>query len=970
MKRKRKCHRESRVNKRQKVDDVAEDRPAWPLLRQHYPSVLTLRRYLASSSSNLSKRRRKKILRYGLEDKRGEDAEDDTSLVQLLDGTVVGTFERSEVKDCVSIEKDITIFTQQLSESPSTISPTQGALKQNEIVDFAIWQLFRRHNGSHAPSHMLARGYQKYASMSNNDAGLIAVPGVPGVFCNTANPYVRMLKEHPWCALPSLLGSAAERLMSDLLLNCGVFQSTENSSNLNQLSGAPLSDLKVLKNVAPVSHVDAARNEQDAALEIPKASSGDNRGLSDIRFVRHRMLYAKAAFSARGKVTSGLSRAHVLNRHHTVDDEKQTVHVMKYMFPRQFGLHNVFTSDIDPKDTAQPFKDYTLRDADIARSLHDWRQRRARSNEVDVAAFSPLSKRLRGPASQLVARLRKRHSRCSYTTLLHHYCPSPSISKSGGQGGSIAQASPTAQVSAFCRSVVSRVFPNDFWGIGESGLPNKKNLMQSIDKFVRLRRYESLTLHDVMQNVRIHDIEWLAPQHGEDGKKLSATDFAKRKELMAELVYYLFDSFLIPLIRGHFHVTESGAHRNQLFYFRHDVWKSLSEPALATLKESMLEECNTMRVQEGMARRALGVSQVRLLPKEQGMRPIINLRRRVQRLQHGRLVLGRSINSILTPAFSILNFERTAHPEMLGSAMLSVEDMYPRLQSFRRSLQDQGLFGKPLYFAKVDVRACFDTIPQKRLMKLARTVLGDDVYQITKYARTKLVGRHNQETPGFGARPSWRYLTKANTGNGDANFTAEAAADTAEGRTSTVYIDGVVRKSESRKAVLDLLEEHIESNLIKLGNRFYRQKQGIPQGSIVSSLLCSYFYAELERKVLQFVRGGESMLLRLIDDFLVISTEQHVAERFVREMHQGIPEFGVEVKAEKSRVNFDIEIGGKAINRLPAETDFPYCGHAINTVTLDLSKDKERRKKSSEPNPATPLQASLTFCRHPRLHER
>jgi telomerase reverse transcriptase len=278
--------------------------------------------------------------------------------------------------------------------------------------------------------------------------------------------------------------------------------------------------------------------------------------------------------------------------------------------------------------------------------------------------------------------------------------------------------------------------------------------------------------------------------------------------------------------------------------------------------------------------------------------------------------------------------------------MFSVEDMYPRLQAFRRSLQNQGIADRPLYFAKVDVKACFDTIPQKRLMKFARSILSAETYSTTKYARSKLVG-HNEETPGFGAKPSWRYLPKATSSASKFDFATEVATDIADGRTRTLYVDGVVQKTEQRKAILNLLEEHVESNLIKLGNRFYRQKEGIPQGSIVSSILCSFFYSELERQVLDYIKDSDSLLLRLIDDFLVITTKQDVAERFMRDMHAGLPEFGVEVKAEKSRANFEMEIDGRMITKLPSQTDFPYCGNAINTVTLDLSKDKERRKQSS-----------------------
>ena len=790
---------------------------------------------------------------------------------------------------------------------------------------------------------MLCRGYQKYAASGENGEEPTAVPGLPGIWSNTPNRYVRILKEYPWSALHSLLGKRADKIVSGMLRECGLFQPADGTSNVVQLSGVPLSDLKVLK--ACQSEAEGSRNlPHEPRIGHPKAKES-GRGLSDIQFVRHRMLYARPRLFDNGRIRFGLNHVHVFNRYNNLDKEEEARHVLKYIFPRQFGLHNVFTSDTDRKDTTQPFKDYTLRDQEISQSLQSWRRRRALEGQ---AVEPPLPKRLRGAIQHLVARLRKKHKLCSYASLLNYYCPR-SRGQTAEQVGTIQQATSAAQVSAFCRNVTSKVFPADFWGTGDARTHNERIIMHNIDKFVRMRRYESLTLHDIMQRVKIHDIEWMSLTDDDQISKRSASDSAKRKELMAELLYYVFDSFLLPLIRGHFHVTESGAHRNLLFYFRHDVWKSISEPALASLKESMLEPCRTVEVKKKLARRALGVSQVRLLPKQQGMRPIINLRRRMQKMQNGQLVLGKSINSILTPTFGILNFERHARPEMLTSAMFSVEDMYPRLQEFRRLLQEHGVDKKPLYFAKVDVKACFDTIPQKRLMKLAESILNSNTYRTAKYARSKLV-RHNDETPGFGAKPSWRYLTKATSGKNEFDFSDEVAIDSGNGRTQTVYVDGVVQKTEQRKSILNLLEEHVESNLIRLGNRFYRQKEGIPQGSIVSSILCSFFYSELERQILDYINNGQSLLLRLIDDFLVITTRRENAERFMRDMHNGLPEYGVQVKAEKSRANFEIEVDGRMITQLPNETDFPFCGNAINTVTLDLSKDKERRKQSSLSN--------------------
>lgn len=788
---------------------------------------------------------------------------------------------------------------------------------------------------------MLCLGYQRYA-YATNGAELETVPGVPGLMCNTANVHVLALKESPWTALPSLLGSNAERIIAELLVECGVFVPVADSSNLKQLSGVPLSEQKPWQNtVDEVPKVNCKNPALTRAQVTTSQTQVKQRGLSDVRLVRHRMLYARYSVNARNRVQIGLGQTHVLNRLHGVVNRDKGIHLLKYVFPRQFKLHNVFTSDVNHRETAQPFKDYASREKDIARAALESKRKHTGKAASYVEA---LPKRLRSDTLQLMQRLLKRHTNTSYHTLLDHYCPLSSTNESASQG-SVNHATSAARVSAYCKAAVNRVFPTDTWGTGESGVHNRKVMMRAVDTFVRLRRYETLSMHDIMAGIKITGNPWLCSRATDQTTKLSATDFAKRKELFAELLYYVFDSFLISLIRGTFHATESNAHRNQLFYFRHDVWRAISEPALDTMKTNMLEECSGAAVKKMLAQRALGVSQVRLLPKEQGMRPIINLRRRVQKLQHGELVLGRSINSILTPAFSVLNYEKSARPEMLGSALFSVDDLFPRLQSFRESLRMQGRESAKLYFAKVDVQACFDTIPQKQLMSLARTILQSDTYQIARYARAKLVGGHNKEFPGFGAKPSWKFLTKATSEDQPFAFDEEIGTDTADGRTRAIYVDGVQQRTEKRGAILDLLTEHVESNLIQIGKRYYRQKKGIPQGSIVSSLLCSYLYAELERTALGFLNDKQTLLLRLIDDILVISTVRGVAERFMHTMHAGIPQFGVQVKLEKSRANFDVSIDGKAIARLPDAVDFPYCGNAINTVTLDLSKDQERLNK-------------------------
>src|ERR1700743_3245837 len=134
MKRKRKSHRDGRAAKRQKTESATEEGPTWPLLRQYYPEVLTFRQYLASKSCNVPKKCRKRLLQYGINDDGGFSESFDPAVVRLLDDTVVGRFKQAEtVERNEAIEKDLAVFTQQVSESSATITPTQGALKQSEV---------------------------------------------------------------------------------------------------------------------------------------------------------------------------------------------------------------------------------------------------------------------------------------------------------------------------------------------------------------------------------------------------------------------------------------------------------------------------------------------------------------------------------------------------------------------------------------------------------------------------------------------------------------------------------------------------------------------------------------------------------------------------------------------------------------------------------------------------------------------
>jgi telomerase reverse transcriptase len=67
----------------------------------------------------------------------------------------------------------------------------------------------------------------------------------------------------------------------------------------------------------------------------------------------------------------------------------------------------------------------------------------------------------------------------------------------------LEHSTPTAMVSAFCRAVLSHLLPSEFWGTGDTQAENKQVFDKNVDRFIELRRFESLSLHEVSQGLKV-----------------------------------------------------------------------------------------------------------------------------------------------------------------------------------------------------------------------------------------------------------------------------------------------------------------------------------------------------------------------------------------------------------------------------------------------------------------------------------
>ncbi|KAJ5166723.1 uncharacterized protein N7482_005504 [Penicillium canariense] len=1031
-----------------------------PVISLYYRQVLTLRQYLLRQLPASSKLRRRRIASLRPPDRsssipeRGHDHVQ--PLADLLDSTLVGELKEPSPKINCERERDYRAFTQSQSRSILVSTDTGPTSPQSEVVNFVIESLFARSAGYQKPQHLLTHGYAPHRPTNPS----LLETSILGLVAQFPNRNVQTLKQSPWADILGLLGQNGDEIMMRLLFDCGIFAPVNARRGIYyQLSGLPLSELdqidrSCLNGKGPLANQKSSKDKQDKR-------KGDESHVTihspnSIVFSRRSMLYSRSGSESKGELHSGLGATHVLNRYRSLDSEAQSIHVMNYIFPRQFGLLNAFASTANRTDSSHCFKSCVFREAEISRLIDEQQQRRPapKGDQTYVdkgSACMKLPRRLRGQAIELVRRLRVRHAKCSYQNLLDYYCPTrlgepwklgaacspvkkrtenrepessieeklitqlqattPSSTRSSnpkyntaGPAGEYGKsdrenkriqkgkinltdyATPASAVSAFCRAVLLKLIPPPFFGDGVDGLANRKIIMKNVDSFIKMRRFESPSLHEVCNGLKVRfvatrrcdvmnadpvylqvtGILWLVPakvQIASESTKdhIGLSDFQKRTELLHELIYYVFDSMLIPLVRTNFYVTESQTHRNRLFYFRHDVWRNLTEQPMTDLKAGTFEQLQPRKAQVMLAKRSLGLGALRLLPKSAGLRPILNLKKRVlMKSQWGgnKSYLGASVNSNLAPIHNVLTYERERCPSRMGSALMSMGDMHPRLKVFKTQLSQRAplLRGQnpgqqpPLFFVKLDIQACFDTIPQKRLLHLIEELVSENAYHITKYVAIN---------PAVHGKAKRKFLGRAAPLTKQQHLLDLAADGIGGALNNTVYVDTIKQKEQDADELLCLLDEHVRNNLVKIGKNYFRQRNGIPQGSVLSSLLCNFFYAELERQVLSFLQPADSLLLRLVDDFLLITTDVDQAIQFLQVMLRGQPAYGVSVNPAKSMVNFSAAVDGIYIPRLEGTPLFPYCGTLIDTHTLEIHKDQDRMLEGGASAAAT-LSNTLT----------
>lgn len=514
--------------------------------------------------------------------------------------------------------------------------------------------------------------------------------------------------------------------------------------------------------------------------------------------------------------------------------------------------------------------------------------------ESKMRAFSKIS-------SELLAT----HQQFDYFRYFDAICETKDIDKEN-----LSLTVAKKDVMRFCVVTFDAVFPVEIYGSKH----NKAVILESLSLLIFGDKGTSLRMAELMNGIHLQDVRWLGKHY--EGK-WNKQDYEKRRRYFECFINWLFGQFFPYLLASFFHITHISSSK-ELLFFRHATWNELSNIAIRNYKEENLKHAQ-FGIKEGGNESNDFVlhCKFRIMPKKNNEFRVINVPLR-GRTYEDQAEYDEYVRKEVRPTKWILSQLRHLKPSKFPK-ITATSDVPVILREFKEmTCKSKKSFDSNLYFIKFDVKECYDTLPQNEIKKVVMKMVNkNQVYFMNSTPKCNLLS---------GVSGVKRDYVTIDEVTRDLDFNDNNNA-------LPLLYSGGFATSLRGEEIISIVESQLEHSCTTLRGEWYSRKRGVFQGLHLSSLFCDLIYDRLVDEEFNFLDARESIVLRLADDFLVLSTNKDSIMKSRKLIENGFPNYGIRIN--KVKTFFNVTDVGQ--DELGIDT-FSFCGLQISIKDLSVLK--------------------------------
>jgi len=598
---------------------------------------------------------------------------------------------------------------------------------------------------------------------------------------------------------------------------------------------------------------------------------------------------------------------------------------------------------------------------------------RAEKLFVDIFRMNRIRKELKNNVISILAHVMEKTSKFNFNHYLTKSCPLPANwrerkevilshlnedrkAKSKYYEELFSYTTGNRGVTQFLNEYFYHTLPKDFL-TGK----NRKNFQAKVKQYVGLNKHELIHKNLLLGKINISDIKWM---RFKTSKKNYFYFEKENRFVLWGVLRWLFEDVVVSLIRCFFYVTEQQKSYSETYYYRKSIWDIVMKYSIADLERETLAEVEKDEVKQWKSDYRLAPGKLRLIPKKTTFRPIMTFNKKITDAD-GRPTRQTTNTKLTNSHLMLKTLKNRMFKDPFGFAVFNYDDVMRKYEEFATKWRE---VGRPkLYFVTMDIEKCYDSVDREKLSQFLNTTqLLSPNFQIMSVQTLKRNNaivvdlnkvKHKRMKECF--RQKWQRV--ALEGEQSPSLLNVLENDQNElNAKKTLVVENKKRQPFRKAALLDPVVQICRNNYIEFNRKFYKQTKGIPQGLCVSSILSSFYYASLEEKALGYLRKESmdkidpniSLLMRLTDDYLLITTKEENATKFLEKLINVSRHNQFKFNMKKLQTNFPLnptklnKYGMESVEDQNIAQDYiDWIGISIDMSTLALMPNINLRRK-------------------------